>query len=423
MQQLEELTSVIERLSTAATFKMSTDLLTDWSRAFTGCQAASLRLLVDGDGESWLGSCSVDGASSSFARDEALFGASECMCGRVTAGSTDTTLPFFTPGGSFCWGRMSTLCGDFSAGQLGFTRGRCITERYESLAIFPLKAGGGIVGSLHLADLRPDWFAETVAVVESVCRLAGDILLRHRASERDSSLLDLIQSALLPGRPPKVEGLSIGVSFGSATEMARMGGDFYDVLDFGRKGVLVLVGDVSGKGLEAAGIAARTRFALGAEAGKNPDPARFMKAANKILIRQLALGRFVTAAVCLVEPRTGVVKVCLAGHPPPLRFNNGTSAEIDAPHNPPLGVFADAQFDEAVEIFAQGDVLLLYTDGVAEFRRGPRQFGVEGITTAVESIPDRDPERIAHAVRAAATDYHDSALPADDRLVMAVRLN
>ena len=423
MQQLEELTSVIERLTAATTFKMATDLLTDWSRGFTGCQAAMLRLLVDGGRDGWLGSCVIDGASASFARDEALVGASECMCGRVTAGNTDAALPFFTSGGSFRWGRMSTVSGDFSADQTGFSRGRCIDERYESVAIFPLKAGGSIVGSLHLADSRPDWFAQTATVVEAVCRLAGDILLRHRASERDTSLLDMIQSALLPAQPPHDDGLSIGVRFGSATEMARLGGDFYDVFDLGDAGVLLLVGDVSGKGLEAAGVATRTRYALEAQASETPDPARFMQAANSALIRQLPPDRFVTAVACLIQPRTGLVKICLAGHPSPLHFNNGSSAEIEAPHNPPLGVFTDAHFEEAAETFAPGDVLLVYTDGVTDSRRGSQDFGIEGICTAVRTIADHDPDRIATTVCAAATDYHDPSLPGDDRLVMAVRLN
>ena len=423
MQQLEELTSVIERLAAATTFKMATDLLTDWSRGFTGCQAAMLRLLVDGDEDRWLGSCVVDGASASFARAEALVGASECMCGRVTAGNVDAALPFFTSGGSFRWGRMSTIFGDFSADQIGLSRGRCVNERYESVAIFPLKASGCIVGSLHLADHRPDWFAETATVVEAVCRLAGDILLRHRASERDSSLLDMIQSALLPAQPPDVEGLSIGVSFESATEMARLGGDFYDVFDLGDGGVLLLVGDVSGKGLEAAGIATRTRYALEAQARETPDPALFMQAANSTLIRQLPRDRFVTAVACLVQPRTGLVKVCLAGHPSPLHFNNGSSAEIEAPHNPPLGVFAEARFEETTESLARGDILLVYTDGVADSRRSSGDFGINGISTAVGTIADHDPEQIADTVCSAATGYHDPSLPGDDRLVMAVRLN
>ena len=423
MQQLEELTSAIERLTVAGSFKMASDLLTDWSRSFTGCQAAILRLLVEGDSGAWLGACAVDGASSAFARDESVVGVSECLCGRIASGHTEAGLPFFTPGGSFVWGRMNTIGRDFSSDQTGNMRGRCTAEGYESVAIFPVKARGQVVGSLHLADPQPDLFAESAIVVESVCRLAGDILIGHQASEQERSLLDTIQSALLPTQPPPVKGLSIGVSFGSATEMARLGGDFYDVIDLGAEGVLLVVGDVSGKGLEAAGIAARARYALETQAGETADPARVMEAANSTLLRQLPPGRFVTAIACLIEPESGMVRLCLAGHPSPLRFENGKSVEIDAPHNPPLGVFPDAHFLDVSGTLRKGDMLVVYTDGVSDSRCGVGQFGVEGIVSTVKTIHDDNPERIASAVCAAATEFHDSSFPADDRLVMAVRVN
>jgi serine phosphatase RsbU (regulator of sigma subunit) len=318
---------------------------------------------------------------------------------------------------------MSTLRRDFPANLTGDLRGRCVAENYESVGIFPLRSRGHVVGSLHLADHRPDFFSETADVIESVCRLAGDILVRHNIEERDRTLLDGIQSALMPTLPEKLDGLSIGVSFGSATEMARLGGDFYDVIDLGDLGVLFLVGDVSGKGLEAAGIATRTRYELGASATANADPAGFMHRANRSLMRQLPPERFVTAAACLVQPKSGLVKVCLAGHPSPLHFNYRGNAEIDAPHNPPLGVFPDIEFKQMVEKFHRGDVLLVYTDGVTDSRRGAKEFGVAGISSAVDTISDHDPGRIAGVVRTAATEYHDARLPADDRLVLAVRLD
>lgn len=423
MQQLEELTSIIERLAQAESFRTAADLLTHWAREYTGCQASVLRLIVDGEEQDWLGGCSAHGASESWARDETVIAASECLCGRVTSGSVDVGLPFFTSGGSFVWGRMGGLTSEFSSADLGELRGRCISERYESVAIFPIRGDRRIIGSLHLADPRPEWFEEKAEVVQAACRLAGDILLRDRESERERAVLDRIQSALLPALPPRLDGLSIGVSFGSATEMARLGGDFYDVIDLDESGVLVLVGDVCGKGVEAAGMAARARYTLEARAGKSGDPSRFMQAANSALLRQLPDNRFVTAVACLIEPRNGLVKVCLAGHPSPLHLDGTGSAEISAPHNPPLGVFPGIRFAGSDQQFSPGDVLVVYTDGVTDSRRGSQEFGVGGILTAAKSISDHDPSEIARRVCAAAADFHDTAIPADDRLVMAVRLN
>jgi serine phosphatase RsbU (regulator of sigma subunit) len=423
VQQLDDLTSIIERLALVGSFKNAANLLVEWARSFTGCEAATLRLLVGRHDDNWLGGCTMQGTSVSFARDEALMDLSECMCGRVAGGQTNPAYPFFTTGGSFIWGRMSTLSSDFSADETGAIRGRCVVEQYESVVICPIKAGGRIVGSLHLADTRPDYFADTVDVIESVARLAGGVLLRYQAEERDQSLLEAIQSALLPPVPPVLEGLEIGVSFGSATEMARLGGDFYDVIDLGAAGTMILVGDVAGKGLQAAGFAAQARYAMGAQAPCTNGPAEFMALANEALLRILPRNCFVTAVACLIDLERRSIRVCLAGHPSPLHFASRHGAEISAPHNPPLGIFEGAQYEETTEPISGGDILLIYTDGVTESRRDSSQFGVEGILRAMQSAPESNPDQAARTVCAQAAEFHDPLLAGDDRLVMAVKID
>jgi serine phosphatase RsbU (regulator of sigma subunit) len=421
MNDLQELTAVLEDLNRAASFQDVARHLTRWARVFTGCQAAILRLLQDEGKGPWLAGCVVDGAATAFARDEMMIHGAECICGRVAAGAIDGSLPCYTEGGSFVWGSLSTLATDFAAAQLGPLRGRCIKEKYESLAVFPLRAGGRMVGSLHLADTRPDRFNTSFVVVEAACRLAGDTLLRHKARERDQALLETIETALLPAVPPAVDGLNVGVSFTSATEMAHVGGDFYDVLDLGDAGALVLVGDVSGKGVEAVGTAARARYAIEAQASLTPDPVSFMSVANDSLARLLPTERFVAAAACLIDRRSGAMTTCLAGHPSPLLLTASGVIEIDAPHNPPLGLFSGLQFAGATQDLPAEGVLLVYTDGVTDSRHGDGSFGREGIVRAVEELPDHDPERIARSVCAGATRFHDHSLPSDDRLVVPVR--
>ena len=427
MDALRDLTTLIEDLTQARSFKDAAERFTRGVRTLTGCQAAILRLLEEGDEGPWLAGCTLDGPSESFARDEIMVSGAECICGRVATGLTDPRYPFYTEGGSFHWGRLGTLAQDFTAEETGPLRGRCTREEYESLAVLPLRAGERVVGSLHLADRRPDLFAGSVEMLECACRLAGGILLRHKAEEREHAVLEAIQAALLPATPPQVEGLSIGVSFTSATELARLGGDFYDVLDLGTAGVLILVGDASGKGVEAASMAARARYAMEAYASLAIDPASFMGTTNEALLRLLPSEHFVTAAACLIHRDSGCVTTCLAGHPAPLHLKalKGSklrTTEVRAPHNPPLGVFPGLRFAEKIEGFTQDDVLLIYTDGVSDSRRGSSLFGTHGIVRAARMSADQEPGDIARSVCASATGYHDPFLPADDRLVMAVRL-
>lgn len=440
MDPLRELVAVVEDLNQAGSFKDAAQRLTGWARTLTGCQAAILRLRGESGDSPWLAVCSLDGPSPSFVRDETMVGETDCICGRVATGAVDPSLPFHTEGGSFHWGRMDSFAEEFSPEQVGPLRGRCVEEGYSSLAVFPVRAGDTLVGSLHLADSRPDWFAGSVEILESACRLAGDILLRHEAWEREHALLEAVQTALLPPVPPAVEGLSIGVSFESATDMARLGGDFYDVLDLGDAGVLILVGDASGKGVGAAAIAAQARHAMEAHASLSSDPASFVAMTNESLLRLLPPEQYVTAVACLVDKRSGCTTTCLAGHPSPLRLTiaeetgvRGT--EIDAPPNAPLGLFAGLRFKEKAEKLARGDVLLIYTDGVTDSRRGTDFLGSEGVIRILQSLhhqaPGEEvrleaiprPDDIARDVRRAAAAYHDPSLPGDDRLVMAIRLD
>jgi serine phosphatase RsbU (regulator of sigma subunit) len=435
MDALRELTALVESLGRAKSFSEVADRLTTWARQFTGCQAAMLRLWEGAGTEAWLASCSAEGHSPAFSRDEAVVGHDDCLCGRVASGAVDSSLPFFTQGGSFCWGRFGSLERDFASEELGPIRGRCLKESYESVAIFPLCMDDRIIGSLHLADPRPDQFEGVVDVVEAVCRMAGPLLLSHLDRDREHAVLETIQAALMPAEPPTVEGLEIGVSFGSATELARLGGDFYDVVDLGEAGVLVLAGDVAGKGVEAAGVAARARYVIVAQAGLDPDPGVFMERANQALVRSLPRGRFVTVAACLVDPAAGTVTTCLAGHPAPLRITGratGVAGEAErrqtdlvesqAPHNPPLGVFADQRFRTTKEDLGPGDVLLVYTDGVTDSRRGQEVFGLAGIAAVASQQGSTGPREIAEAVYRSAVAFHDPAFPDDDRLVIAVRL-
>lgn len=422
MNDLQELTAILEDLDEAGSFKIAAERLTAWARNLTGCESAILRL-VEHDGDtSWLAGCAIDGMHDRFARDETVVHGTECICGRVATGVTDASLPFYTAAGSFSWGRLSTLTQDFAPEQLGPLRGRCLQECFESMAVFPLRAGRRTVGSLHLADSRADRFGGTLEVVEAVCRLAGAVLFRYQAREREQTVLATIETALLPPVPPAVKGFEIGVSFRSATEMAHVGGDFYDVLDLGDAGVLVLVGDVSGKGVDAVGTAVRARYVIEAQARISSDPASFLRTANDALAQALPRDRFVAAAACLIDSGSGSVTTCLAGHPTPLLITPRGTLEIDAPHNPPLGVVPGLRLAQMTDHLAPDDTLLVYTDGITDARRNGTLFGDEGITELAGSLAGRDAAAVAQSVCDAATEFHDSHLPGDDRLVVAVRL-
>ena len=425
MDAIENLAVVVEGLERSTSFAQAADYLVRWAAETTGGRAAFLRLLHEGDtGDArWApvyASCGID---ESFLRDETMIGADECLCGRVIQGHFDPSQPFATAGGSFVWHRMQTLRDEFSLESLGCMRGRCIQEGYESVAIFPLLADGRTVGALHVADMKTVADDSTTLLVETTCRVAGGMLQRYRRQEREHSVLHIIQSALLSPTPLRIPGLEIGVSFQSATDMADIGGDFYDILDLGTAGTLLFVGDYSGKGIEAAGMATRVRFTLANLALSQPTLAELLTSANRVLTHILPADTFVTLAACRLSPDGETVSTALAGHPPPLVLRRGAEPaieEVQAPPRPPLGVFDDASYT-TVDTRLAGDVLLLYTDGISEARRGRELLGTAGIERVWRGQEHTDLGELAEAICQESARFDDPSRGQDDRLTLAVR--
>ena len=327
MDDLQKLADIVERVAYALTFDEAAETLTDWAREFTGCDAAMLRLVEpEGRTGAWIPAVVHRGLSGRFLQDEALIGAEECMCGRVCSGQGDPRLPFFTPGGSFVWGRVQGIAEEFPPEALGNVRGRCILEGYDSIAIFPLLGENGPIGSLHLADFAPEKFSGTVDILEAVCRACGPLLVRHQGEERERALLRAVEAALLPREVPQIPGLELAVAFTSATEMAQVGGDFYDACALDSGEVLIFVGDYCGHGIEAAGMAARVRCGITDLAHTYHDPGELLARTNEFLADALPAERFVTLVVCRYSGE-GELVAAVAGHPRPLRLEQGGALE------------------------------------------------------------------------------------------------
>jgi len=441
MQELKQLKDIIDQLNDASSFQETAEVLAAWTRDVLECHVVLLRMLQPAEGgsetgkgdgnspQSWVPACLAQGADERFLRDETLVKVDECLCGRVATGTVDTDRPFFTDGGSFLWGDMASFQTEFSPGEIGALRGRCIREGFKSVGIFPLDSADGPIGSLLVADPRSGVFDDRTSLVETVAHIAGRILKNHLSREEEHQLLEGIQAALLPPIPPEIPGLELGVHFTSATTVARLGGDFYDVVDLGYSGLLLLVGDYSGKGIEAAGMAARARYSLEGLARTMTDLPSFLNKANNLLIEQLPVGRFVSVQSILIEPQHRKVTAALAGHTPPFILGGGqgngepTFRETDLEFHPPLGAFPDVQYAAHTIPLEDHETLLMYTDGVTESRRGQGFFGITGVKKACKESAGANLGELASAVCKAADRFHDPHLPPDDRLVLATRIS
>ncbi|MGW1671434.1 PP2C family protein-serine/threonine phosphatase [Streptomyces sp. NPDC002324] len=201
--------------------------------------------------------------------------------------------------------------------------------------------------------------------------------------------LAVLQQSLLPATLPAVPGMETAAYYHTASP-DRLGGDFYDVFPVDGERFGFFLGDVCGKGPQAAAITSLTRYTLRAAALHDPDPLSALSTLNRVLHERYAEGgdpRYCTAVFGTLEPdpAAGEVAVRLAsgGHPPALVLRaDGTADFLPTPGGLLVGVVPSAPFAGATTVLAPGDTLLLYTDGITEARTGADRttlFGDEAL--------------------------------------------
>ncbi|MGW2281649.1 PP2C family protein-serine/threonine phosphatase [Streptomyces sp. NPDC001770] len=245
-------------------------------------------------------------------------------------------------------------------------------------------------------------------------RAAEEATRRAQADRaRLQDALAALQQALLPNTLPPVPGMEAAAHYHTASP-DRLGGDFYDVFPVDGTRFAFFLGDVCGKGPQAAAITALTRHTLRAAALHDPDPVSALSTLNTVLYERYSGTdpRYCTAVFGVLEPdpATGQVDVHLAsgGHPPALVLRaDGRADYLPTPGGLLVGVLPDPAFVTADTRLAPGDTLLLYTDGLTEARTGPDRTGFYGDEALRDFTRGRAGEP-AHAVVAALTGLLDS---------------
>ncbi|HYI37627.1 MAG TPA: SpoIIE family protein phosphatase [Thermoleophilaceae bacterium] len=198
---------------------------------------------------------------------------------------------------------------------------------------------------------------------------ARKLLERELAAEQRIS--NQLQVSLMPERLPVVPGLDLASGFRPAGDGHEIGGDFYDVFQVNDDCWMVVVGDVCGKGAEAAAITALAKYTMRAAAIRDgADPCTVHARLNEALLRQREDLRFVSAVCAFLEPLEGggaTMSVCVAGHLPPLRVSaDGTVTRVAGGAGGVLGIWDQPDLEQERVELAPGEQLVLYTDGVLD---------------------------------------------------------
>jgi GAF domain-containing protein len=264
--------------------------------------------------------------------------------------------------------------------------------------VLPLVARGRLLGLILVR--RPDgsvYAADDVGVLTDLARRAALAVDNARLYEERSSIAKALQASLLPPTLPTAPGLEFGGRYAAAGEGNEVGGDFYDVFSIPSGGWGIAIGDVCGKGAEAAAITGMARDVLRLLVRDGAAPPRALQRLNESILELDDRGRFCTAALGIVQPVPAGLHVRLssAGHPPPVLVDASGEARFVGRSGTLLGVVADVDLSEDEIVLRPGEVLVFYTDGVTERRHGMDMFGDSRLLSAVRAAAGRGADVIA----------------------------
>lgn len=211
----------------------------------------------------------------------------------------------------------------------------------------------------------------------------------ERSEERAQLLARTLQDSLLPPSLPDVPGVTLAAAYRPAGAGDEVGGDFYDVFTTADDVWTVVVGDVGGKGAQAATVTALARYTLRAVTTRAAGPAAALRDLNAVLLRD-APGRYCTVLSISVQRVDGGLQATVAsgGHALPLRVSADRVVEVGRP-GMLLGAFDDPEVHETPVTVADGDFLFAYTDGLPEGRRGGEFYGDARLAADLRGLRDR----------------------------------
>lgn len=248
-----------------------------------------------------------------------------------------------------------------------------VGQSIRSALCAPLMVGDSVLGVLYLDYLltQRTIMESDVRLVAQIARVASAKLettrLREESHvkakmEEELRTAYVIQSRLLPSRPPNIAGYRLA---GVNRPVRTVSGDYYDYVERPDGRFYFIIADVSGKGITAALVMASTATAFGIFTKSDPSPAELLRNINQTLAPKTAPSKFVTMFVGVLDPKTGTVDFANAGHTPPLVLRNGR-VEVLSTTDMVVGLFAQAQYRDQSTTLAPGDALLMFTDGVIE---------------------------------------------------------
>jgi len=288
-------------------------------------------------------------------------------------------------------------------------------------AVVPVATPAETIAALTIFSFRPG-APISQETIEDALAIAGQAALaidNARLYQQQKAFADTMQRSLLPREHPSVPGLEVGEVYESSARV-DVGGDVYDYVELPGQRLAVVLGDVTGHGVEATADMAMAKFVFRSLAREHSEPGDFLAFANDVVVDEIAPGKFITMTYVAVDPGRGEVACASAGHPAPrLVLPDGTVRGLDA-SGIVLGIEPGQEYPEVREELPVGAAIVLYTDGVIEARNGGELYGTERLDALLLAHRDEKPAAIARLVCEDARSYAGGEL-SDDLAVVVIR--
>ncbi|MFD3975566.1 PP2C family protein-serine/threonine phosphatase [Streptomyces cyaneofuscatus] len=289
------------------------------------------------------------------------------------------------------------------------------------VSISTLRARGRVVGSIAFVYQRPEARLPDSAFLRSLATRAALAIDNALLYELRRTAVLSLQEHLLPSQLPVTDQWDLSASYEVGDPMLDVGGDFYDAVPRPDGSIALLIGDVCGRGAEAAALTGLARHTLRTLLEEGTAPGTALSRLNRAL-RQERASRFLTAVVATLTPRpdgTALLSTCSAGHPPPLVLRgDGTVSEVLS-GGLLLGVLDDVSYDSHEERLAPGDTLVLFTDGLTESREADGTFFESVLPGRLAALRGSDAAHIAESLARQAKVFRDSGQ--DDIALLVAR--
>jgi GAF domain-containing protein/GNAT superfamily N-acetyltransferase len=299
-----------------------------------------------------------------------------------------------------------------------FTRWIVDTEGLASFAHVPITIGPRLFGVLTVADTRPHAVDRaTLRRLRAFVLAAAAAILNALDHQRERRVAHALTRGYVPGPPPRLPDFDVGLVYEPAGQEAG-GGDFFGLWRLESGALAVLIGDVSGKGRENAGLSAMVRFFVEARTWDCSSPGEVLAQTNALVRPRMATEAFVPVFLAFVEDDR--IRWANGGHTPP-RLVSVSGEQLELGNTGlPLGVEQDGRYGVEETSFGLDDLLFAFTDGLSEARREGELFGDSRLAALLAEHAHRlEPEALVHLVHRRAEEFAPNVQ--DDVAILALR--